>query len=136
MEGALLLEIGGPLSNVSSLPVWSSLPKNGVCVCACPMLERMRRLTDVIAGMNLARRSEDVLSQRGGILKLRWMPERSPEYLRGIEKMNKNTPVCTIPYLSIRSGPRPNGGDVGDKAHKYVSREEMLGVQSVLGYNV
>jgi len=44
--------------------------------------------------------------------------KRSPEYLRGIENMNKNTPVCTTPYLSIGSGPRPNGGDVGDKAHK------------------
>jgi len=51
-------------------------------------------------------------------LKLRWMPERSPKHLCGIENMNKNTPVCTTPYLSIGSGPRPNGGDVGDKAHK------------------
>jgi hypothetical protein len=32
--------------------------------------------------------------------------------------MNKNTPVCTTPYLSIGSGPRPNRGEVGEKAHK------------------
>jgi len=40
------------------------------------MLERMRRITDIIAEMNLARRSVDVLSQRGAILEMLYAETR------------------------------------------------------------